>query len=141
MEFGKVFVTLGVVMIAIIAIMSFISSLNTTYSENLGNTFNNTLNITQRYNTIAGYGQEVGGTAILSNTTAGQENAQAGLITRAVKTIVKIPELFSIIPAMINDLSVAADIPTEYVNIGIAVFFFISALTIATILLLGVNKA
>jgi hypothetical protein len=139
MEYRDVFISLAVVVVGIVAILGLANDWNTSYGNNAGSTFNQTLtrvsiltNLTDISSSVAGNTQTPDG--------AGETEAQAGLIKQSLSTLKKIPVLMGLVPDLLSDGAAILGAPSWLVTIGRVVFLFVFAITFAYILLLGAKR-
>lgn len=141
MEIKDVVVSSMVVLVAVIAITSWINNLNTAYSTTAGSSFNSTLSSTQsllqtNMSNIA---------VVVANNTQVQEGAgtsdqEQSLLEQSRGTFSILTDLLGIIPSMIEDGAEILDIPDEYTFVAKWTFLFVFGLTIAYLFLLGVKS-
>jgi len=141
MEYENVFKSVGVVLIGVIAYFSLLGFWNLEYGQNVGNSSRATYDHVQ---SLANSSLFDLGTGSAGNTQtesgAGQDDPNRDLLTRALSVVTAIPELFGLVPALLQDGASILGIPPSYVNIGIYTFLFSAAILFAYLLLIGVRR-
>ena len=141
MEYEKIFSTVGIVLIAVLAYSALLANWNSTYNQNVGSSFQNT------YNDVATLSNS--SLFTLSTTTANNTNTASGagttsvntdLVSRALSVITVLPTLLGLIPALFNDAAVIFGIPAQYVSVATWIFLFSFAILFAYLLIIGVRR-
>lgn len=141
MEFEKVFMTLGVCLVAIIAVFSFIGSWNTTYNDNAGNSSSAVYNDVQLLmNTSISALSVQSGNQTITSSGSGSSSTSSDLVSRSLGIITLIPRMLGLIPAIFQDGAYLLGIPEAYVNVAGAVFIFSFAVLFAYLLIIGVRR-
>lgn len=145
MDIKDVFVSVAVVLIGMIAVLTFMSQINTEYNTNLGGTFNNSMKQVQLLQNV----RDVGGT-VGNNTQfpegGGEEDIDKLLGRKSLSTFSKVTKMLGIIPSLIGDAgniisgAVGLDGDNLYVEIAQFIFVAVFAILLAFILLLGVKR-
>lgn len=141
MEFKDLFTSMAIVLIGVIAFFSIAGDFNTTYGTDLGNDMNDTRTHVQdmlqsNLSIVSGEASE----ATQASEGASLGSGETGLATRALRVITGIPKLFGMVPSLIREGANVLDIPDSIQDVGVWVFLFASALTLAYLLLLGVSR-
>lgn len=139
MEYEKLFAGIAVVAVSIFAVMSMLNFYNTTYEENVGTTFNQTLNsvalisnITDISNSQAEATQNIEG--------SGTSDPQTNLVERSLRIITILPRLLGLVPDLMEEGAILLGVPEPYVNVAIGMFVFSFTILFAYLLLIGVKR-
>ena len=138
MEYKNVFISIGIVLIALIGITQLIGQWNNDYSATAGSTLNRTFTHMQQISndTLISTGRS---SAIDTQTVegTGQTSSTSNLIQKSLSTIKRVPQLLGLVPSLLNDAASIIGVPTIIVDIIVTIFFFVFALTFAYLLLIG----
>lgn len=134
MDLRNVFTGSAIALVAVIACMSWIASLNQSYGTDAGTTFNNTLSSVQT--TLGDNLQTVSietGTNTQAQPGPAETTQQAGLISRSISTFQQVTSFFTIIPNLLQDAASILGIPQPYAAIAGWTFVFALAITVALV--------
>lgn len=139
MEYETILQALAVVAIGIVAFLGLMNFYNTSYTDDVGTSFNTTLNSVQVITNVTSLGSNVG-----NNTQSIQggsaTDANTDLVQRSLRVITALPVLLGLVPDLFYEAAQIIGIPETYINLGAAVFIFGFALLTAYLLLLGVKR-
>lgn len=139
MEIKDVFLSIVVVMVAIIAVFSWMNGMNDAYGVDAGSTFNNTKGQVGLFTNISAISTQVGNNTFYESGSA-PSTQDEGLIQKAKSSISLIGDLFGIVPALIKDAGLIVGIPAPYIDLATYAFIFILGITIVYITFLGVRN-
>lgn len=141
MEIKDVFVSVGVMIVGLIAVLSWINGLNGFYGTTVGSSFNSTLDSvnTLARNNFADIGETIGeNTQIQSG--AGEEDQTNSLIQKSRSTFQKVTTMLGLVPSMLNDAGELIGIPDSIMDVGRILFLGVFGITMAYLFLLGVKS-
>ena len=141
MDFGKVFIGMGVVLVAIIGIFGLTGSWNQAYGTDIGEDPEFTAT-RERVESLIEKNLVDEGLAYGQSTEqqegAGQSSDQgSNLVTRALRTVSLLPQLIGLAPALMKDAAIALNIPEIYWRLGQALFWILFGIAFASFLLMG----
>jgi len=141
MEYERLFGTIGVVIISVIALFSLLNFYNESYNTNVGGNFTNTLSHVSAIGnaTLINMSNE-GANATQAIEGAGAVGGLIDLATRSLQIITIVPTLMGLVPALMEDAAIMIGIPPEYVAIGVAIFLFSFIILLAYLLLIGTKR-
>ena len=142
MEFEKIFASIGVVLIAILAYTAIIGSWSIAYNNNnVGSTFASTYNDAAALSnsTLFSLGIQVGNNTN-SQSGAGSTSSSTDIYSRALSIITAVPTLLGLVPALFNDAAVIFGIPATYIGVAAWIFMFTFAILMAYLLIIGVRR-
>lgn len=140
MDYKQVFISLVVVFVAAFAIFGFVGSLNKGYSyagADLDTEFYATFGVMNK--TLETLATDVGQNT-RNDAGATLEAPSEGIISKAWSTFQQLPTLLSLVPALLSDAARLLEIPSVYVSAAQWIFIFAFSLTMAYLLLLGVQR-
>lgn len=140
MEFEKVFSTLGILLVAILAFFSFVGGWNTTYSDDAGSSASNTYNgVQETMNSSLNLLSTQSANQTLTESGSGSTSTTADLVGRGLGIITLVPRMLGIVPALLEDFAFLAG-ATGYVNVAVSTFLFSFAILFAYLLIVGVRR-
>jgi hypothetical protein len=139
MEYEKVFATIAIVAVSVLAVFAMINHYNTAYGTSVGDSFNNTLQSVNVISNLTKY------TIDASDATqdiegSGTTDPQSNLISRSLRIITILPRLLGLVPDILYEGAIVLGVPEEYTTIAVAVFVFSFTLLLAYLLLIGVKR-
>lgn len=141
MEFKNIFISLVVVIIGFMGIFALVNQFNTDYGTQAGDTFNNTANQVKLYQNTTQLSISASENLATTEASGQSSGSVSDLIKQSLSTIKLLPRLAGMSEAIIRDIgSGVLKIPSSIIELGIALFVFIFALTIAYLLLIGSKK-
>lgn len=141
MEYEKIFATVGILLIGIIAWGMYFQGWNDSYGQSVSSSANETYARMQSLSQSGLFNMSVA----TSNATITRSGASVGdgnenLISRALTVITSIPTLLGLVPALLQDFALILGVPIAYSNIASWMFIFSFAVLFAYLLLLGVRR-
>lgn len=141
MEFEKVFKSIAVVIVGVIAYFWLIGSWNTAYGQTVGNSSNATYNeVTLLMSTSISQLGVNASNATITPSGGGPATSSADLVSRGLGVITTIPVMLGLIPAIFNDGAYLLGIPQQYVSIASTIFIFLFAILFAYLIIIGVRR-
>ena len=143
MEITRLFMMIGVALVSIISILSFINMHSNNYGyTDIGTNFSKTTSHVQSITniTINSLGTQAANSSQAASGSASSVTSTAQLAYRGLLIIGIIPQIFGLIPLMIQDAGIILGIPETYLIIGSAVFLFIIAMFLAYVFVLGSKR-
>lgn len=141
MEYEKVFGSVAVVLVGVIAYFSLLGYWNVAYNDDVGTTANATFTHVQTLtqDTLFDLSIDVGNN---TNTPsgAGSTSTNTDLVSRALSVITALPTLLGLVPALFQDFALIMGIPSAFVDIATWVFLFSFAILFAYLLIIGVRR-
>jgi hypothetical protein len=141
MEIKDVFISGMVIVVAIVGVLAWISSLNNAYDTTVGSTFNTTMNQVQTvvYANLSGLAVSTANNTQVAEG-GGSSDQQASITSQSGGSLRLATRLLGIIPSIIDDGAQLLGIPAQYTLIARYTFLFVFGITIAYILYLGVRS-
>jgi hypothetical protein len=140
MDPKDLFITVGVVLIAIIGGITFIAGLDNNYEGQISQQVDS-IKHTQRVlnNSFSSMGVELGD-SVNPAEGGGVGEGTINLATRSLRAITALPKLLGIIPTALRDGAVSLGIPETYASIAIIIFIGVFGITIAYLLITGARS-
>lgn len=141
MEIGELGVAAALVLVAVIAMFAFANSLNATYGTSVGAGLSGT-EATVETLTSSALGE-------LGNTSADNINPQTGsntgtlqdsLISKGLSAFNSAKALVSLFPNLISEAGAAIGVPAVYATIAGWLLFFLFAVTLAYLFIIGARR-
>lgn len=141
MEFKDLFVSMGIVLIGIIAIFGVLNTWNDHYGTNVDGGLNTTKSNVQTLlnNNLSSVSQDTISTA-KSKSGSATTDSEEGLIKKSLNTIKRLYALIDIVPTVLSEGAQALGISPAIVEVGKWIFGFCAVVTLAYLLLLGVRR-
>lgn len=147
MEYESVFISLGVVLICVLAFFGtngMVTYYNTEYNTSIGQDSETVNSIQHIQNNITGAFRGISGT--MGNNVEGTDggstsSASNNLITSSLSIISSIKNLMGMPNALLNDASQAiGGAGSEYIEVAVILFIIVFAIVFGYLLLLGVQR-
>lgn len=139
MNLKNVLVMLFIVAISLVGLLTWVTQMNNDYGMTVGTTFNSTLNSVNLVNNLTNISKD------LADSASEESGANTGggitaLVSKSLTAITILPELLGLVPSIMNDFMGVLKIPETIQQIVRILFISVFALTIAYLLILGVQK-
>jgi len=135
-EFRSLIVSLGVVVVGLIAFFGLSDSLNFHYGTDVGSNFNGTQSEIRSLigSNLSSIADQAGSSVEAREGAEIGEDAQGNLALRALSVITKLPTLMGVVTSAIWEGGLAIGIPNEVLEVALWVFIAVFAITVAYVL-------
>lgn len=140
MDLKDVFLGVVVVLVCLIALLSWTGTLNQAYNTEVTGSFNNTLTEiqTELLSNVSDIGLSVGGT-VEAESGVGEGDVNQGLLKKSVSAFRFLGKLIGIVPSLFSDFAGLLGIPSPYAEIGGWTFALVFGLAFAFIIVQAIR--